>query len=234
MKVDATVNLSEVDSLLDPTPLPLEVGYERLPDGVLHVAARTDLPACTGEMFEWWFRFRPNTRQYVWWHPIDHVASEWEGGTADTHIGSTHVVTEKLTTIPDTELRIQFREPTEFFNPTSLGTARSAGAVSGVVVGRIGFGTHPDADDTGAILGGRLIHLVRDTPWGAALRSHFFLGQDLPAAGLSPEVIAKEITDDFGPALLQHAYNEFTFLSKFLPSLYLGENRDKLDITPPW
>ena len=124
--------------------------------------------------------------------------------------------------------------PTEFFDPKPSPTARAAGAVSGLVVGRVGFGTHPDTDDTGAILGGRLIHLVRDTPWGAALRSHFFLGQDLPAAGLTPEVIAKEITDDFGPALLQHAYNEFTFLSKFLPSLYLGENRDKLNITPPW
>ena len=69
----------------------------------------------------------------------------------------------------------------------------------GLVVARLGIGAHPDTDDSGAILGGRLVHLVRDTPWGAALRSHFFLGQDLPAAGLTPEVIAKEITDDFGP-----------------------------------
>ena len=99
---------------------------------------------------------------------------------------------------------------------------------------RFGIGTNPDTDTDGAILGGRLVHLVRDTPWGAALRSHFYLGQDMPAAGLTPEVIAKEITDDFGPALLQHAYNEFIFLSKFLPSLYLGENRDALTITPPW
>ena len=48
--------LSEVEALLRPTPLPLETGFERSPEGVLHVAARTDMHGCTGEMFEWWFR----------------------------------------------------------------------------------------------------------------------------------------------------------------------------------
>ena len=67
------MNLSETASLLDPSPLKLETGYERLPDGVLHVACRTDLHGCTGEMFEWWFRFRPDTQKYIWWHPVDHV-----------------------------------------------------------------------------------------------------------------------------------------------------------------
>lgn len=38
----------------------------------------------------------------------------------------------------------------------------------------------------------------------------------------------------FGQSLLQHAYNEFTALAKFLPSVYTGDNRDSLDITPPW
>ena len=37
------MTFDEVDRLLDPSPLPLETGYERLADGVLHVAARTDL-----------------------------------------------------------------------------------------------------------------------------------------------------------------------------------------------
>ena len=32
------MDLSEVGALLDPKPLPLETGYERLPSGALHVA----------------------------------------------------------------------------------------------------------------------------------------------------------------------------------------------------
>jgi DAPG hydrolase PhiG domain len=45
------MKLEEAGLLLNPTPMPLETGYERLPDGVLHVACRTDLHGCTGEMF---------------------------------------------------------------------------------------------------------------------------------------------------------------------------------------
>ena len=50
------MDLSEVGALLDPKPLPLETGYERLPSGALHVAVRTDMHGCSGEMLEWWFR----------------------------------------------------------------------------------------------------------------------------------------------------------------------------------
>ena len=103
------MQLNEVNRLLDPTPLPLETGYERLPDGVLHVACRTDLHGCTGEMFEWWFRSRPDTQQYIWWHPVDHVSSDWLEGSQDTHVGSIHKVEEFFTGMPAEKLLIQFR-----------------------------------------------------------------------------------------------------------------------------
>jgi hypothetical protein len=48
------------------------------------------------------------------------------------------------------------------------------------------------------------------------------------------EAIVEAFPDKFGRALLMHCYNEFTFLSKFLPSLYIAENRDSLDIATPW
>jgi hypothetical protein len=59
------MQLQDANRLLDPTAVPLETGFERLQDGVLHVAWRADLHGCTGEMFEWWFRFRPDTQKYV-------------------------------------------------------------------------------------------------------------------------------------------------------------------------
>jgi len=180
------LNLEDVDRLLDPSPMPLEMGYERLPNGVLHVAVRTDLHKCTGEMFEWWFRFRPDTQKYVWWHPIDHVFSDWiqeANGSEDTHVGSIHVVEEYFSGLPPDKL---------------------------------------------------LLHIGRDTEWGCALRSHFYMGQDLPSLGKSPEEVAELFPDTFGQALLQHCYDEFTFLSRFLPSLFIAENRDKVSITPPW
>lgn len=225
---------SDVDRLLDPTPLPLETGYERLPDGVLHVACRTDLHGCTGEMFEWWFRSRPDTQRYVWWHPVDHVYSAWEGGTPDTHVGSTHIVEEYFTGLPKEQALIQFRDATESFDANAYRAARADGRISAAVCARIGLSWQSPRLPDGRILGGRLLHIGRDTPWGCALRSHFYLGQDLPAAGKSPDEIAGMVPDAFGIALLQHCYNEFTFLSRFLPSLFIGEHRDSRKVSLPW
>ena len=83
-------------------------------------------------------------------------------------------------------------------------------------------------------LGGRLLHIARDTEWGMALRSHFYVGYDLPDLGHSPQEMTQLVTDEFGQGLLQHAYDEFTFLSRFLPSLFLAEHRDTRRPRAPW
>jgi hypothetical protein len=228
------MNINDADRLLDPAPMPLETGYERLPDGVLHVACRTDLHGCTGEMFEWWFRFRPDTQKYIWWHPVDHTFSDWIGGSGGTHVGSIHKVEECFTGMPAEKLLIQFRESNEFFEPKAYQAARSDGRLTASVCARVGFGWDAPMLSGGRILGGRLLHIGRDTPWGCALRSHFFIGQDLPSLGKSPEEVAAIVTDDFGRGLLQHCYNEFTFLSRFLPSLFIAENRTTHKVHVPW
>jgi hypothetical protein len=230
------MKLTDANLLLARKPLRLETGYERLEDGVLHIACRTDMHGCTGEMFEWWFRFRPNTQQYVWWHPVDHVSSTWETSEAKegTHVGSIHVVEERFTGQPAAKLSIQFRDPNEFFDSDAYAQARRGREVTAAVVGRVGFSHQPKRGPRGEVIGGRLLHIARDTDWGMCLRSHFFLGQDLPSLGMKPADVEKECPDDFGEALLQHCYNEFTFLSRFLPSLYLGENRDRTEVTVPW
>jgi hypothetical protein len=228
------MHLSEVDRLLDPAPMPLETGYERLPAGVLHVACRTDMHGCSGEMFEWWFRSRPDTQQYIWWHPVDHVSSDWIGGNSQTHVGSTHMVEEYFTGLPAENLLVQFRANEEFFDAQAYMAARATGRVSASVCARIGMGWDSATLPDGRLLGGRLLHIARDTPWGCALRSHFFLGQDLPQSGKTPDEIEALIPDTFGVALLQHCYNEFTFLSRFLPSLFIAENRQTQRVQVPW
>jgi hypothetical protein len=229
------MKISEVSALLSAAPMSLETGYERFSDGVLHVACRTDLHGCSGEMFEWWFRFRPNTPQYIWWHPVDHIFSDWIECRDGTHIGSIHVVEEYFTGLPAEKLSIQFRDATEFFEPTAYLDARAKKAVTAAVCARIGLSHAPARDSQGRVIGGRLLHIARDTSWGCALRSHFYLGQDLPAIGKTPDEISQIFSDDFGRALLQHCYNEFTYLSRFLPSLYIAENRDSEPVTSlPW
>jgi len=213
----------------------LEMGYERLADGVLHIAIRTDMPRCSGAMFEWWFgSFRPDTREYVWWHPLDHIASAWAETTAGTHIGSIHQVTERFTGSEPEQLAIQFRDPIEFFDASALDEARANGDVSGIVCARGGQGPTPVRAPDGAVIGTRLIHLCRDTPWGMVLRTHFFLGHDLPSMGMPPPALEQLFPDSIGPQLLQHCYDEFTTLASFLPAIYTAENRDRLTIVRNW
>jgi hypothetical protein len=228
------MKFSDSARLLDPSPMPLEMGFERLDDGVLHVAVRTDMHRCTGAMFEWWFGFRPGTREYVWWHPTDHVASEWAEAREGTHIGSIHHATERFVGGEPEQLAIQFRDPEEFFESGALAAARARGAVSGLVCAHGGPGPEPRRRPDGAIIGTRLIHLCRDTAWGMALRTHFFLGHDLPGMGAPRQVVEQMFPDDLGPRLLQHCYDEFSTLARFLPSLHDAEGREGGQPLPPW
>ena len=228
------MRFSEAARLLDPTPMALEMGYERLEDGVLHVAIRTDMHRCTGAMLEWWFSSRPGTREYGWWHPLDHVSSEWIDGQPGSHVGAVHLVEERFTSPHAEKLSIQFRDPNEFFDPSALAAARASGAVSAVICTHGGPGHDAPRTPGGAVIGSRLIHLCRDTAWGTVLRTHFFLGHDLPSAGVPAAKMAQIFPDFHAPGLLQHCYDEFTFLSRLLPSIHAAESGNAATVARPW
>ncbi len=224
----------DFDRLLDPAPMALEMGYQRLDSGVLDIAVRTDLHECAGAMLEWWFSSRPGDREYRWWHPLDHISSSWEGGETGDAVGSTHVVEERLTNLPSQNLLIQFRDPVEAFDNQVLEDARASGAVSALIYGHVALRDAAQYTPDGALLGTRLIHLCRDTEWGAVLRSRFLFGFDLPAMGLGPAEVGNMIPDVIGPNLLQHCYDEFTFLSRLLPAIYAAEQLEPGEIQRPW
>jgi DAPG hydrolase PhiG domain len=218
------VELENAAALLDPGPLPLEMGIQRLESGPLHVAARTDMYRCSGRMFEWWFRFAPDTQQYAWWHPVDHVSSAWRETNPRTHVGSTHLVEEKLGGDEVLSLEIAFQDPALTFGEDAVREARQSGAVSALVCAHLGAGEGTPRDEAGRPLFGRLAHIGRDTPWGMVLRSRFWLGVQAP----------EPVPDEVGLGLMQHAYTEFHYLSKFLPSLYIAENRELEPPPFPW
>lgn len=224
----------DYNRLLDSAPMGLETGFERLPNGVMLIAVRTDLRNCTGEMLNWWFSSRPKTREYRWWHPIDHLSSDWTGGTEGTVPGSTHVVEERITELPPMKLLVQFRNPLEAFDEHLLSAARDRGDVSALIYGHAAPQDGAQHTPEGALLGSRLVHLCRDTFWGVVLRSRFLFGADLPALGLSPEQVREVVPDAIGPNLVRHCYDEFTFLSEILPPLFRAEAKDPSNVVAPW
>ena len=226
-----TPEVADAAALLDPGPLAIETGVVRLPSGVLHVAARTDMPGCKGRMLEWWFRSAPDTRQYLWWHPTDHISSEWKETSPQTHIGSTHLVRERLNGSEAHDLQIHFIDPRELFGQQPYDDALEDGHISTVVAAQIGMGSEPLRDDRGRPNMGRMAHICRDTPEGMLLRSRFWLGA---GSGVSREELAATIPDSTGLDLMVHAHTEFKSLARFLPSLYIAENRSAESPPAPW
>lgn len=79
--------VNDINELLSPQPLRLEMGLTRSTDGLLTVAIRTDLHGCKGRMLDWWFTFFETTQHIRWWHPHDHVEHRgwdhhWKKGSA--------------------------------------------------------------------------------------------------------------------------------------------------------
>lgn len=225
------LSLTQANRLLDSDPMALEMGIEWVADGELHVASRTDMPGCKGRMFEWWFRFAPDTEQYAWWHPFDHVSSQWREASPQTHIGSTHLVEERLNGSDVHTLQIHFVDPREIFGAEAFDDALARGDISATVAAQIGMGPEPLRDDRGRPKMGRMTHICRDTPDGMVLRSRFWLGA---GTGLPAEQLAAMIPDAMGLDLMVHAHTEFKYLSRFLPSLYIAENRDTEEVAHAW
>ena len=73
---------------------------------------------------------------------------------------------EYFTGMPAVDLAIQFRDAAEFFGAEAYRAARDSGAISAAVCGRVGMGATPQRLPTGEVLGGRLLHIGRDTKWG--------------------------------------------------------------------
>ncbi len=217
------MDFSEIDALLSTKPLTLEMGIKRLPTGALHVASRSDMRACKGHMLDWWFGFLETAEHYRWWHPQDHKGLSWDDGRVPgKYIGSTCIVDESLSKGGQVyRLHIRFDDPGDVFPEAKLKDAYLKGEVSALICATIGFGDQPALDSAGRMVGGRLIHAAYDTPTGCALRSRFWLGWGLEAP---PSVVEQAIPDQMGLDLMQHASAEYTILSRFLPSLYYGDN----------
>lgn len=222
--------LSCIDDMLSPKPLHMETGITRLKSGILMVSVRTDMHGCKGRMLDWWFKFFETSQHIRWWHPRDHVEhGGWDGvwQRDQNYLGATIKITQALGEIPPVKGVLKFKEPKSLFKPARVDEAFHNGDVSALVYARLGFGDDVKLDADGDPLDGHMVQLARDTPEGCVLRSRFYLGASSPR----PET---DVPDQLGLNLLLHCYTEFTYLSRFLPSLYYGEHANG-ELPPlPW
>lgn len=216
--------------LLSSAPMTLEMGVQRLESRGLLVAVRTDLHGCKGRMLDWWFTFFETTQHIKWWHPVDHVEHQgWDASwtRGKSYYGASISAVESLADIPPVAAKLKFHDPRDVFASQEVEDAFASHQVSAIVAARIGFGDQVKLDGNGDPMSGQMLHVARDTPFGCVLRSRFVLGLDDNHSDDAPSVA-------MGLALMRHCYTEFTFLSRFLPSLYYGEHANGEAVPLPW
>ena len=202
-----------------------ETGVHRQPNGVYRVRALTRMPNVKAEMIRWWFaEYMQTTEHYQRWHPTDHVWMAWENKKSGERIGASHLVHEYIGGNLS-KLRIQFVASEEFLGPLESRGDRL------VICARAGFLEEP-------LNVSSMCHIVRDTEWGAEMRSVFWLGHIGRREGnrtvfsieglLGNTALARHLALDaqFAVDLMTHAIEEMGYLADFLPQLYAAENSE--------
>lgn len=220
----------DTSGLLEEGYGPLETGVQRLPNGVYLVRALTRMPKVKAEMVHWWFAdYMKTTEHYKRWHPTAHVWMDWENKQPGKVVGASHLVHEYIGEELQ-KLRIQFVDPAEFFENYSPRDDQF------VICARAGMLEEPVNVTS-------MCHIVRNTGWGAEMRSTFWLGHVARRQG-NDEVFSIEgligntalarfllLDEQFAKDLMQHAIEEMGYLSDFLPQLFEEEiDRDEIAV----
>ncbi|PJI86471.1 hypothetical protein BC777_2841 [Yoonia maricola] len=199
-----------------------ETGVKRQPNGVYRVRALTRMPGVTPEMVRWWFTdYMQTTDHYKQWHSQAHVWMDWENKTPGEIVGAAHLVHEYIG-IDLSKLRISFVDASELLGPLDIRGHHF------IVGARVGMLEEPIDVTT-------MCHFVRDTEFGAEMRSVFWMGHVANRGGtglvdklkgvlgntwLARRVLVREAV---AVNLMTHAIEEMGNLSDFLPDLYAKE-----------
>ena len=207
--------LLEFDSasdLLDEGYHATETGYGHSRCGGATVAVRTDMPAVTPQMWDWWFGWHgSDARRYKLWHPRAHVSVRWaDGGGDGGYVGRTSLVGEYIGSALT-------RAAIRFVDPATLGLPAQRSSVT--VCARLGSADLP-------VDIGWLVHQVRPLGDGAEMRSRFWLGgphvqlrRSVPLADRVIRPFARRQLPD-PRDLLVHCAQEMNHLAGVLPALH--------------
>jgi hypothetical protein len=204
----------DMNKLLDPGYLPIEVGFCNLPNGCAMLANLTPMPGVTPEMFDFWFAWHGVApMRYKIWNHDDHYycqtmnmdkALDKSLSLRERYWDTTHDIEEDCN-MGKQHIQINFRNPADIgFDPEKLknfdGTVVCAGNENSPTI---------------------MVHCIRRVPGGCELRSRFFMGYNV-VNGKPHKMLPDGVTMPLAPvqALLKHNIKEFTNLAAILPEVY--------------
>ena len=218
----------QMNDLLNPGNLDIEIGWCNLPNGAGFVANRNVYRNVTAEMIDWWFAWHPlDGLRYRIWHPPQHagiaLSPEDRGKILNSSLpiaqrnwGVTHHVTEDCNCGLE-NIDITFLSPREFGFDMTRWREPYASTFMG------GFGWSSPANPKGHVIKAPslMCHIFRKIPDGLEHRTRFWMGYRLSQGkpelvlppGISVPVIAVQ-------GLARHNVQEFSNLGVLLPEIY--------------
>ncbi|MDD4370076.1 MAG: phloretin hydrolase [Anaerostipes sp.] len=218
------LSIEHRNKLLDSTPVVGDTGYGIFKDGTGYVANVTSMPNVTPEMFYWWFAWHPlEDLRYKIWFPEAHFYARTmnrEQALDETLSmrhriwDTTHLICENVVTGAE-DIVLDFLSPDRMGFDESLLDEHTTAMVCA--------NGHPKFPGQG--LNCVMAHVLRQGNNGYELRSQFWIGYQIVNRNLC-RVIPEDVSIPLegAKALFSHCCEEFSNLSRFLPSLYEEES----------
>lgn len=218
----------QINDLLNPGYLDVEVGWCNLPNGAGFIANLNRYPGVTTEMIDWWFVWHAlEDLRYRIWYPPSHcgimISPETRKRFLDPTVpmnqknwGQTHHVVEDCECGPE-NIDITFLSPMDMgFDPDRFkkpyASTLAAGSGWAVAVDR-----KPESITAPAIM----CHVFREIDGGIEHRTRFWMGYRFsngkPELTLPPGI---RVPAEAVQGLARHNVKEFTNLGVLLPRVY--------------
>jgi hypothetical protein len=218
----------QINDLLDPGDLEVEIGWCNLPNGAGFVANRNVYKNVTAEMIDWWFAWHPlEDLRYRIWYPPQHAGIGLSPESrqrilnpsipiSEKNWGVTHHVTEDCNCGME-NIDITFLSPKDF----GFDMTRWEEPYVSTFVGGFGWSCPADKSDYARKAPSLMCHIFRQVPGGLEHRTRFWMGyrmpQGKPELMLPPGVAVPAIAVQ---GLAQHNVCEFSNLAILLPEIY--------------
>jgi hypothetical protein len=222
------ISPEQMNDLLLPGELQVEIGWCNLPNGAGFIANRNIYKNVTAEMIDWWFAWHPlESLRYRIWYPPQHagieLSPESRGKILNPDIpisekcwGVTHHVTEDCNCGME-NIDITFQSPNDF----GFDITRWREPYVSTFVGGFGWSSPAIKSDRGIKAPSLMCHIFRQIPDGLEHRTRFWMGYRL-SRGKAELVLPPGVSVPANAVqgLARHNVREFSNLGVLLPEIY--------------
>jgi len=218
----------QMNQLLDPGDLEVEIGWCNLSNGAGFIANRNVYKDVTAEMIEWWFAWHPlEDLRYRLWYPPQHAGIALSRESLERILDPSIPISEKIRGVThhvteDCNCGMENIDIT-FLSPLAFGfdMTRWKEPYVSTFVGGFGWSCPAGEADPAIKAPSLMCHIFRQVPGGLQHRTRFWMGYRMsrgkPELSLPPGLAVPAMAVQ---GLARHNVREFANLGILLPEIY--------------